>query len=226
MFICDIRYQYKYGFYFLYAVIAAAYIGILFILPEEWLRPAAALIILSDPAALGFFFIGGIVLLEKGEGLHSYFSILPAAAGEYVMAKALSLSLISTLVGTVIAAASLGSQVNYLILVVGLLTGSAVFTMFGLMVGTMARSVNHYFVIGLIVGTIIMLPAILTLSDITHPFFEIFPAALLLRLLYGAVGLGLPYNVNFAVIGLIIWVLLIYRLAARRFSLYLMEAGG
>lgn len=226
MFIFDIRYQYKYGFYFIYAVIAAAYIGILFILPEEWLRPGAALIILSDPAALGFFFIGGVVLLEKGEGLHSYFSILPAAAGEYVMAKALSLSLISTLVGTVIAAASLGSEVDYLVLVTGLLIGSAVFTLFGLMVGTMARSVNHYFVMGFLVGIALMLPAILTLSGVTHPFFEILPAVLLLRLLYGAVGLGLPYHVIFAVIGLIIWVLLSYRLAVRRFSLYLMQAGG
>ena len=222
--ICDIRYQYKYGFYFLYTVIAAVYIGILLMLPQELQRPAAALIILSDPAALGFFFIGGMVLLEKGEGLHSYFSILPASAGEYVLAKALSLSLISTAVGVVIAAVTL-EQVNYLLFIVGLLIGSAVFTLLGLMTGTFARSVNHYFVIGFFVGMVLMTPAVLTLFGVTHPIFEISPAALLLRLLYAAVGLDVPYNVYIGTAGLGIWLLFIYRLTVRRFSSYLMQGG-
>ncbi len=46
----------------------------------------------------------------------------------------------------------------------------------GLMTGTMARSVNHYFVIGFIVGMVLMMPAVFTLLGVTHPIFEISPA--------------------------------------------------
>ncbi len=56
MIICDMRYQVKYGFYFLYGVVSLLYIGILFLLPDNLLRPVTALIIFSDPSALGFFF--------------------------------------------------------------------------------------------------------------------------------------------------------------------------
>lgn len=75
IFLYDVRYQFKYGFYFLYTVVSIVYIVILLFIPEDFLRPIASIIILTDPAALGFFFIGGMVLLERGEGLHSYFSL-------------------------------------------------------------------------------------------------------------------------------------------------------
>jgi len=74
IFFCDVRYQFKYGFYFLYTAVSIVYISILVFIPESFLRPIAAIIILTDPAALGFFFIGGMVLLERGEGLHDNYS--------------------------------------------------------------------------------------------------------------------------------------------------------
>lgn len=226
VFLCDARYQYRYGFYFLYVIMSAVYIGILLMLPTELKRVGTALIIFSDPAALGFFFIGGMLLLERGEGIHSYFSILPVTSGEYVMAKVLSLSVISTLTGIIIVVATLGGQVNYLILTVALLTGSTVFTLFGIAVGAMARSVNHYFVICVPAGFILMSPALLTVVGRTNPLFELFPATLLLRLLYSAVGLSVPYSAIIMVAGLIIWLLPAFWIANTRFKRYLQQLGG
>jgi len=64
----DIRYQAKYGFYFLYAFITVVYSAILYFLPDQHKSIGASLILLTDPATLGFFFVGGIWLLEKDEG--------------------------------------------------------------------------------------------------------------------------------------------------------------
>lgn len=222
----DIRYQFKYGFYFLYAVISAVYIGILLAFPAEARQLGAAFIIWSDPAALGFFFIGGIVLLEKGEGLHSYFSIMPVTTREYLWSKALTLSLISTLAGIVIASVGLRGDVGYLYLVPGLLVGSALFTFFGLAVGSIARSVNHYMALSVPVGGILMGPSILTVFGVTNPLLEVLPATLLLRLLYVSVGVDIPYSAFLAFAGLLIWLIPSYWLAHKCFTIYLQRTGG
>ena len=186
IFLYDIRYQFKYGFYFLYTVISIVYIVILLFIPEDFLRPIASIIILTDPAALGFFFIGGMVLLERGEGLHSYYSISPATTKEYVLGKTLSLSLISTISGIAITAVAIRGEVNFVLLFLGLFLGSAVFTMFGLIVGTISKSLNQYFVIGVPVGIFLMLPAFLPLVKINHFLIETMPSTLILRVIHGA----------------------------------------
>ncbi|EEG76250.1 hypothetical protein [Dethiobacter alkaliphilus] len=224
--LADIHYQFKYGFYFLYLYVSAVYIAILFLLPAEVQRVGAAVIIMSDPAGLGFIFIGGILLLEKGEGLHSYFSIVPATISEYIWAKVISLGLVSTLAGLVIAGIGLRGGVNYLLLTAAILVGSAVFTLFGIAVGSMARSLNNYLVIGIPAGLILMGPAFLTVIGLTHFLVEIIPATLLLRLLYVAAGLAIPYHPAIAMAGLILWLVPAYILANRRFTLYLEKTGG
>ncbi len=226
MLLCDMRYQFKYGFYFFYVIVSAAYIGILLLLPDEIRRQGAAIVIWSDPSFLGFFFIGGIVLLEKGEGLHSYFSIMPVTTGEYIQAKVLSLAMISTLAGMAITFFVIRGQVDYLLLALALLAGSAVFTLFGLSVGSMARTVNHYMAIGVPLGIFLMGPSVVVVFGLTHPLLEVLPSTLLLRVLYISLGLPVPYSGLFAMLGLLAWLLPAYWLARKRFMLYLQHTGG
>ena len=226
VFFGDVRYQLKYGFYLIYAVISAIYIGIIRILPVEIQQFGAAFIIWSDPAALGFFFIGGIVLLERGEGLHSYFSILPVTMSEYLWSKVVSLSVISTLTGLLIAAIGLSGEVAYQFLIPGLLVGSILFTFFGLAVGFRARSVNHYMAMSVPMGVLLMGPSILTVIGVTNPILEVLPATLLLRILYASVGIAVPYPVLFAVVGLFVWLIPSFWLAQKSFYIYLQRSGG
>lgn len=225
IFLWDIRYQIKYGFYFLYGIISLLYLGVLLFLPENLARPVTALIILTDPAALGFFFIGGMVLLERGEGLHRYYAVLPARNREYVLSKALSLSMISTIVAVIIAGIMYGREVQYLLLIVGVFAGAAVFTLFGLAVGTVSKSINHYFVLGVPVGVFLMGPAFLVYANVENLLVEALPATLLLRLLYSSIGLEIPYQPFLSVIGIILWCIPAYIVADRTFSKY-MDKGG
>ncbi|MCR4427204.1 MAG: ABC transporter, partial [Firmicutes bacterium] len=127
----DMLYQVRYGLYFLRLIVSIFYTTVLRLIPTDIRRGIAAVIILTDPAALGFIFIGAILLLEQGEGLHSYLSVLPLRTDEYVCTKALSLSMISVLSGLVVAAAGLRGGVNYLLLLMALMVGSTVFTFAG-----------------------------------------------------------------------------------------------
>jgi len=221
----DMRYQFTYGFYFLYLILSVLYICILLLVPDAIRRQAAALFIWSDPAALGFFFVGGIVLLEKGEGLLNYLWVTPVTPAEYVLAKTLSLSVISVLAGLTISAFGLGNGVNYPLLAVALLTGCSTFTLFGLAVGSRARSVNHYFALGLPVGLGLMAPALAVLLGVKHPVLEVLPSTLLLRLLYAALGLNAHYSTILIVTGLALWSCWGFFVVRSQFTSYLQYRG-
>jgi len=116
-------------------------------------------------------------------------------------------------------------EVNYGLLTVGVFAGAVFFTLFGLTVGTVSRSINHYFVIGVPVGIVLMAPAFLVFVEVNSFLAEMLPAVLLLRVLYSALGLEVPYWAGYAALGLILWCIPAYLLASRAFTKY-MDRGG
>jgi fluoroquinolone transport system permease protein len=90
----DVRYQWRYGFYFVYAFLIACFVAIIRVLPEGWRQTALVAALLGDPALLGFFFIGGILQLERGEGLLDALFASPLRPAEYLVSKAASLGLL------------------------------------------------------------------------------------------------------------------------------------
>ena len=186
----DMRYQAKYGFYLIYALVSMLYTAALLFCPPEYRRIAASIIILTDPAMLGLFFVGGIWLLEKSEGLHGFWLVSPLRPLEYVLSKAASLGVISTLSAGVIALIGLREAVNYPLLLAGVFFGGLSFTLIGLFVATYARSVNQYLIIAAPPATLLAAPAILAAFGISNPFFDILPGTAMWRLIAVSLGIG------------------------------------
>ena len=107
----DIRYQFKYGFYYVYTFISFLYIFILRYIPQQWKEKFFSFIIFSDICVIGFFFIGGIVLLEKIERTLEYLIITPVKISEYIISKILSFIFIGIIVTTAISV--FGGVINY-----------------------------------------------------------------------------------------------------------------
>jgi len=63
----DIKFQIKYGFYFLYLIFTIFYIVILSLLPSSWVETVAWLLIYTDPTTIGLIFMGAIIQLELAE---------------------------------------------------------------------------------------------------------------------------------------------------------------
>ena len=123
--IADIRFQVKQGFYYVYAAITIMYLVILSFLPENTLDVAVPVVIFSDPSVLGLFFIGGIIMLEKLQGVLMVVVVTPLRTGEYILSKLISLAFISLLVGFAIAMLSRHGQVNWIILFLSIVLTSA-----------------------------------------------------------------------------------------------------
>lgn len=155
----DIRFQYKYGFYFLYLFFSVFYIGLLYALPTAWREKEAVLMVFSDPAAMGLYFMGAIVLFEKGERVLNSIAISPVKPMEYVISKLVSIAIISALVGLLI---GLGGNAisNPLLFTLGVFLGSCLFSAIGLMVAANITSLNQFVVATIPAELLINLPAI------------------------------------------------------------------
>lgn len=220
----DIRFQVKYGFYFLYAFFSAVYIVLLRMTPAEYKGIVGSLIVLTDPAMLGIFFIGGIWLLEKGEGLHRFWRISPLHPIEYVLGKSISLAALSTLSADLIVWLGMGRIYHVLYLSVGVFIGAVIFNLVGLIIATYARSVNHYMLIAILPSIFVTIPPLLTAFNITHPVLEVFPGTALWHLIVNVMNTSLQLN-GWIGINLGFWLVCLLLLANKRIKVALQSEG-
>ncbi len=155
----DIRFQFKYGFYFLYLIFTILYISLLYALPAAWREQAAVLMIFTDPAAMGLYFMGAIVLFEKGERVLDSIAISPVKPLEYVVSKLSSIALIATAVGLLIGLGG-GVVANPFFFVAGVFLGACLFSAVGLMVAVNIATLNQFIVATIPAELFINIPAI------------------------------------------------------------------
>lgn len=161
----DIHFQMTYGFYTIYALLTVLYTLLLLALPEAWKKTAATLLIFSDPAAMGLFFMGAIVLLEKSQRVLEALAVSPVSIGQYILSKLISLAIISTLVATILALVAGADAKRLFSTILGTALSSATFTLLGLLVATRANSLNQFLVLTVPVELLCFVPALLYISD-------------------------------------------------------------
>ncbi|MCH1982438.1 ABC transporter permease [Ruminococcus sp. OA3] len=179
----DMRFQFKYGFYFLYAILTVFYVAVLSAMPESWQEKVAPILIFSDPAAMGLFFMGAIILLEKSQRVSLAFAVMPVRAMEYVAAKVLSLSVISVAVAAVLAAAA--DTVTRSVVLAGTAVSSVIFTLLGIIVSTKINSLNQFILWIMPVELISFLPAVLHILGITTDVLRYYPAVICMNMMDG-----------------------------------------
>lgn len=183
LFLWDLRFQARYGFYLLYGFLTLLYAALLFSLPPSWREKAAAILIFSDPAAMGLFFMGAIVLLEKSQQVPSFFSVSPLREYEYVCSKVLSLSVIAMLTAMVLAAAAKCKSLP--LVLIGTFLSNLLFALAGIIVAAKITSLNQFILATLPVEVLAFMPAILHLFGVTPVFFRIYPTNFCMDLIAG-----------------------------------------
>ncbi|MDQ0338024.1 fluoroquinolone transport system permease protein [Caldalkalibacillus uzonensis] len=178
----DIKFQVRHGFYLAYAVITMMYIASLSFLPEQAKPLAASLIIFSDPSALGYFFIGGIILLEKGQNIFDNLFVTPVQIRDYIMSKVLSLGLISLITSVIIHGTVFGFAHLTFLFISGVLLTSVLFTLIGMAVAVRCQSLNGFFLLSPLYSVWFCLPLLGFLNIYDSPLYYVLPtqASLLL----------------------------------------------
>ncbi|MDE7353144.1 MAG: ABC transporter permease [Acetatifactor sp.] len=183
LFLWDIRFQAKHGFYFLYAVLTVLYVAVLFAVPESWKEKTAAILIFSDPASMGLFFMGAIILLEKSQHTPCAFAVSPVCPMEYIIAEVSSLSAISLAAAVVLASAA-GAD-NLHIVLLGTAISSMIFTLFGIIIATKISSLNQFILWTVPIEIVCFGPAILHLFKITPAWLRYYPVNVCMEMVSG-----------------------------------------
>lgn len=215
----DIRFQFKYGFYFLYFIFTVLYIGLLFVLPNSWREKTAILMIFSDPAAMGLYFMGAIILFEKSERVLNSIAISPVKPYEYVIAKLLSIAVVSTTVSLVIGL-SVGVVPNIFFFIIGVFVGSCLFSAIGLMLAANIASLNQFIISTIPMELLINLPAIAYLFGWKPRWLLFHPGVSIIELCQNGPG------AFFAAFNLILWIIPIVLLACRVMTKSFQSLGG
>lgn len=188
----DIRFQFKYGFYFLYVLLTVFYCLLLIYVPLVHRQRVAALLIFTDPSALGLFFMGAIILLERSQRVLPSLAVSPVRVGEYLLSKLLSLAVVGTLAGSVVGLAA--ALPNGLSAALGVLWGSVLFSSLGLILGSKAKSLNGFLLASALPMMLIIGPVLGEVFGLSHALFILNPGNALMALISGKGGSFLSFG--------------------------------
>lgn len=223
----DIKFQFRHGFYYAYLVISIIYIIILLNIPWEYRPFIAGLIVFSDPAMLGFFFVGAIVLLERDENILESLFVTPLKISEYFTARVISLGVLAVLTAFLITILTIDSGINYIMLFVGLILTAVLFTLFGFTLVVRVNSVNQYLITSILYSIIIIIPVLSYLNIFDTFLFYLWPTRASLLLIIGSyTGNIKQVEGIYAVITLLIWIKIGYTWAHRWFYKYIVLKIG
>jgi fluoroquinolone transport system permease protein len=215
----DVRFQFKYGFYFIYLAFTLLYVGLVFAFPPAWREKAALLMIFTDPSAMGLYFMGAIVLFEKSERVLDSLAVSPVRPWEYVLSKLVSLGLISTAVGLIIGFAA-GVIKNPFYFIISVFLCSCLFSAVGLIVACKITTLNQFMLATVPAELLINVPAVIWLFWYRQPLMLLHPGACMLALCSGE-GAPLP-----ALLGLLAWTALLAFFACTAVAKMLKSLGG
>ncbi|MCK5148441.1 hypothetical protein KAR48_16915 [bacterium] len=163
----DFRFQFRHGIQNAYAVVIALYIAVIHLLPITIRQELLTGLLFSDVTVFGFFFVGGIVLLEKSQGVLSPLFMTPVPPVWYLCSKVITMMLNSLFFGSILIICSGITVINWSETLVSVLLMSALFTTTGLIIAMRAQHINSYFLLAVPVTMLMAAPmALLALPQI------------------------------------------------------------
>ena len=178
----DVRLQARYGIYAAYAFVVAIYVAVFVGVGPAMPAWGPAAIIFSDPAGLGYIFLGGLMMLEKSERVRSALSVTPLAPATYFAAKAITLTLVALVACTVLALAMHGGANLPLLLATVALT-SVQYVGIGVPIALHFRTVTGYIIGAGALLTPLIAPGFLALLDPFPGWLAAIPAVSQMRLM-------------------------------------------
>lgn len=141
---CDARLQYRNGFYYAAAAVALFWMAALSQVPKGnrfFLLPP---FVLTNLMMNTFYFVAGLVLLEKREGTLAAQVVTPLRSREYLASKVATLTALSLIENLVIVLFSSGLGFNVLPLIVGMTLAAGFYTLVGFVLVARYDSINEY----------------------------------------------------------------------------------
>ena len=127
--------------------VAAFYIGVFLLLGLGGKDDILIALIFSDPTFMGFIFTGVLVLFEKSANTLQALVVTPVKLWQYFFSKAVSLTLISSVICFAMVFAGHGFQFNYFFFIAAIFLSSVFFVFLGFIGVARVKTFNQYIIV-------------------------------------------------------------------------------
>jgi fluoroquinolone transport system permease protein len=159
----DVQLQFRNGFYYVSAITAAFFIIFLKQLKGVELSYWWPAIITANLTINAFYFMAGIVLLEKGEGTMEAQIVTPLRPWEILTSKVLTLGLLSLFETLLLIVILEGVSFNWFLLLTGIVLYIAMLALYGFIVVARYDSISEF-----------LLPSVIWTMGFSLPFLYYF----------------------------------------------------
>jgi len=222
----DIQLQVRNGFYHATAFVAIIWIVILTQVHNALVALLLPAFILQGLVINSYWFISGLVLLEKGEGTLEAQIVTPLRSWEYLVSKVASLTLLSMVENLVIALAALGIRFHLLPLLLGIITASVIFIFTGFVTVSRYDSLSDYILPGAFFTSVFSLPLLFYFGLWEHPVFYLHPLQAPLLLMNAAFSPIQPWEWVYSLLYSTIWIIAVFFTSQRAFYRFVIAKQG
>jgi len=154
----DVRLQLRNGFYYATALVVACSILLLRWLPADTTAALLPVVLLGNIVVNTFYFVSGLLLLERGEGTFVAQGVTPLRDDEYLASKLLTLVALSLLESLLIAAAVVGLDGRLALMALGIALAAALFCVAGVGLVVRYESINEFIMPSVLYAFLLSLP--------------------------------------------------------------------
>ena len=222
----DLRLQLRNGFYYVVAFVLACWFVLLTRLPAiDWgyVLPA---VVFGNLVMVNFYFIAGLVLLEKGEGTLEAQVVTPLADWQYIGSKTATLTALSLVEQVVIVWSAHGGGFAGGRLAAGIVLAAILYTLTGFVLVARYRSINEFMFPSVLFTAILSLPMLHYFGLWDSWLLYLHPFTAPLVLLAGAFRPMPAWQLVYGVLYGALWAGLLLLAARRAFDRYIVAREG
>lgn len=224
----DARLQARNGFYYASAFVAAVSILVLsqLRLSQETLALILPAIILQNLFINTFYFIAGLILLEKGEGTLESLIVSPLRKEEYLASKLVTLTLLSIFESLIIVIAVFGFDFNLPLLIVSFVLQGVFYALLGFILIVRYESINTFLLPAVLITVVLSIPLLDYFGIWQSRLVYLHPFQASLVLLKAAFQPVQNWQIVYGIIYLLLWIGLAYGWSRRVFYRFVIAKEG
>ena len=213
----DMRLQFRNGFYYAATFIAVLMAVLLWQFRQAEMTIILPVFVLGNMTINTFYFMAGLVLLEKGDGVLEGLIVTPLRQSEYLAAKLISLTLLTIGENFVIVTAVFGFDYNLILFVAGVGLTACFNILLGFIAVARYDSINRFIMPSILVTSTLSLPLLDYLGFWQTPLIYLHPVQAMILLLKGAFQPIATWQIVYGVLFAALWIVLLFKVSQRIF---------
>lgn len=222
----DLRIQFRQGFYYAALFVIALWALLLSVLPDEAVELFLPFIIFFDLSIFGFYFMAGMLFLEKGEGVLHALVVTPLRTTEYLISKAFTLSLLAVFVSIAVVLIGYGPHINWLLFIPAVALNSWMLVLVGFVLATRYDAVNEFLIPSIIYMVPSQLPALWYFGIWDSWLLYLVPTMPSMLLLAGSFQPIEGWQIIYSFVYLIVVCIFVTWWARRAFERFVVQSDG